>query len=176
MNSQQFTKVFCYVIYLYLIHVTKRHLKKFLQWSRKLMWIKILIDHDLRSFFVFYVVHVCFVSHNNKFLFLLPLHQKLRSKNQEIKEVIDKLRNLIWDVNTMMALKPSWLSTLWLTSGMIDCSLKIIYILKPDILQWYYFRQQQGQQVLACVADVQYFEMGREIKWSSARLCRLVWF
>ncbi|XP_027044952.1 mediator of RNA polymerase II transcription subunit 30-like [Pocillopora damicornis] len=35
------------------------------------------------------------------------LQEKLRSKNQEIKELIDKLRTLIWDINTMMALKPS---------------------------------------------------------------------
>lgn len=35
------------------------------------------------------------------------LQEKLRSKNQEIKELIDKLRTLVWDINTMMALKPS---------------------------------------------------------------------
>jgi len=35
------------------------------------------------------------------------LQEKLRSKNQEIKDLIDKLRTLMWDVNTMMALKPS---------------------------------------------------------------------
>lgn len=35
------------------------------------------------------------------------LQEKLRSKNQEIKDLIDQLRTLMWDINTMMAVKPS---------------------------------------------------------------------
>lgn len=35
------------------------------------------------------------------------LQEKLRSKNKEIKDLIDKLRTLMWDINIMMAVKPS---------------------------------------------------------------------
>ena len=39
--------------------------------------------------------------------FLNSSPQKLRSKNKEIKDLIDKLRTLMWDINIMMAVKPS---------------------------------------------------------------------
>ena len=65
----------------------------------------VLINDFFYVFFYIYI-HVFCVSHGNKFLLLLS-QQKLRSKNQEIKGLIDKLRTLIWNVNTMMALKPS---------------------------------------------------------------------
>ncbi|XP_068705710.1 mediator of RNA polymerase II transcription subunit 30-like [Montipora foliosa] len=35
------------------------------------------------------------------------LQEKLRNKNEEVKHLIDKLRTLMWDINVMMAVKPS---------------------------------------------------------------------
>ncbi|XP_020895463.1 mediator of RNA polymerase II transcription subunit 30-like [Exaiptasia diaphana] len=35
------------------------------------------------------------------------LQQLLKKKNEQIKELMDVLRTMIWDINTMVALKPS---------------------------------------------------------------------
>lgn len=31
--------------------------------------------------------------------------QKLKQKNQQLKQIMDQLRNLIWDINAMLAMR-----------------------------------------------------------------------
>ncbi|XP_073855427.1 mediator of RNA polymerase II transcription subunit 30 isoform X2 [Macaca fascicularis] len=36
---------------------------------------------------------------------LLRNMQKLKQKNQQLKQIMDQLRNLIWDINAMLAMR-----------------------------------------------------------------------
>ena len=37
-------------------------------------------------------------------IFMLPL-QKVRQKNQEMKVLMDQMRNLLWDINAMLTMR-----------------------------------------------------------------------
>lgn len=38
-------------------------------------------------------------------MYLVVLLQKVRQKNQEMKVLMDQMRNLLWDVNAMLTLR-----------------------------------------------------------------------
>lgn len=38
-------------------------------------------------------------------MFAVPVFQKVRQKNQEMKVLMDQMRNLLWDVNAMLTLR-----------------------------------------------------------------------
>lgn len=49
----------------------------------------------------FYLHGLYFLKVINNVLFL----QKLKQKNQQLKQIMDQLRNLIWDINAMLAMR-----------------------------------------------------------------------
>ena len=45
------------------------------------------------------------------------LLQQVRLKNQHLKEIIDQIRTIIWEINTMITMRRTWLSVLLCVFG-----------------------------------------------------------